>query len=85
MTPHPGEHETMKFTQIAACADEENGESLYALGEDGNIYERIGTFHAADHGVSPPKGAWFGRSWWKKVELPFEDPDPLLESTRRQL
>lgn len=30
----------MKFIQIALASDVENGEILYALGQDGEIYEK---------------------------------------------
>src|ERR1700761_570566 len=51
------------FKAIAVCHDPNEGEFLYALGEDGNIYEKRGKRISA---------GWV--YYWEIVDLPFGDP-----------
>lgn len=77
----------MKFVQIAVTSDIENGEVLYALSDDGAIYEKVVAIYS-------PGGRYDARSitrgravtspFWRKVELPFVVP-PLEEEKLRRL
>jgi hypothetical protein len=66
----------MKFLQIAVASDSENGEGLFALGDDGNIYERFATFYRAGstYDGKKVKRAFYSPFFWRKVDLPFAEP-----------
>ena len=63
----------MKIKQIAVASDSDNGESLYALGEDGKLYLKSGRYF-------PPKcydgvlKAGYYVHYWGEVDLPIGDP-----------
>lgn len=67
----------MKFVQLAVASNTEDGDVLYALGDDGAIYERICVIYG-------PGGVYQGRSitrgraatplFWRKLELHFTEP-----------
>lgn len=67
----------MRFIQLAVASNVEDGDVLYALGEDGFVYERTCVIYG-------PGGVYQGRSitrgraatplFWRKLELPFTEP-----------
>lgn len=65
----------MKIKQIAVASDVENGETLYILCENGNLYEKVGAFTAAqrNNDGSIIKESFF-TYWLKPVDLPIGDP-----------
>lgn len=67
----------MKFIQIAVTSDVENGENLYALGDDGNIYERtcVHYFPGAKYqGKHIMQGRASSAPFWSIMDLPFSEP-----------
>lgn len=68
----------MKFVQLAVASNVEDGDVLYALGEDGFVYERTYVTYG-------PGGTYQNRSitrgrvgtplFWRKVGLPFTEPE----------
>ena len=75
----------MKFLQIAVASDAENGQSLYALGEDSNIYECAANYH--QHGnmyqVRKVTRGFYSPNFWRKIDMPFEEPE--IDSERAKL
>ena len=58
------------FIQIAVAVDP-NGETLYALTDNGIIYEkRVKFIHPTASASGRPEYV----SWWSKVDLPFAEP-----------
>lgn len=77
----------MRFIQIAVAMEAENGEVLYALGDDGIIYERASVYYSPGgtyQGNYINRGRVYTSPFWRKVELPFTEP-PLEESKQRML
>lgn len=65
----------MKFKQIAVATDHENGEALYALDEDGQLWERTGRWVAPLRGLSGKvERAGYSVNWWQKVDSLTSDP-----------
>ena len=58
----------MKFIQIAVATESSNGEVLYALGDNGVIYERAGK-----NIVSEGKSEW--KYWWRPLNNEFSEPN----------
>ena len=65
----------MKWKQIAVATETENGELLYALSEDGTLYEKRGRYipseRAKDGSVLKQAYTVY---WWEEVDLPLCDP-----------
>lgn len=73
----------MRFVQITVASDVDNGEVFYALGEDGNIYERTVAYYGPGsiyQGRSITRGRAPTEPFWRKVDLPFTEP--ALEETK---
>lgn len=72
----------MKFTQVAVASNPYEPDVVFALGEDGNIYELYRGFYGPG---STYKGRFIQRGrantepFWRKLDLPFTEP-PLAES-----
>ena len=67
----------MKFAQLAVAFDPENGDVLYALGNDGQIYERTSVCYGPGmtyQGRNIQRGRAFTPPFWRKVDLPFVEP-----------
>lgn len=76
----------MIFIQIAVVADPENGETLYAIGNDGNIYERTAVHYGPGNvydGKSICRGHAYTSLFWRKLDLPLEEP--MLEEKKLRL
>jgi hypothetical protein len=59
----------LKFSQIAVASDAENGETVYALSTDGDLYALCGMQRA----LKPMQ------RWWERVDLPVGDPGAGME------
>lgn len=69
----------MKIKQIAVASDHENGEALYALTEDGKLYERFSRW--VPHQYGPDKQIVrkaYVVYWWKLVDLTTSDPGDIV-------
>lgn len=67
----------MKFMQLAVASDAENGDVLYAIGNDGNIYERTSVCYGPGmtyRGRNIQRGRAHTPLFWRKVDLPFVEP-----------
>ena len=70
----------MKWKQIAVATETENGELLYALSEDGTLYEKRGRYIPAERAKDGSVLAQaYYEYWWEKVTLPFCDPKLLRD------
>jgi hypothetical protein len=58
----------MKIKQIAVALNAEE-EMLYALGEDGCLYQKNG------RSVKTDAGGYQWLSWWEIVDMPIGDPE----------
>lgn len=75
----------MKFIQIAVTSDVENGEILYALGDDGNLYEKTVAYYGPTkqyEGRSITRGNAHTEPFWVMVDYPFAEPQ--LSETQLQ-
>jgi hypothetical protein len=77
----------MRFTQIAVASDTENGEALYALGEDGHVYELTSTHHRVGSIYQGRKviASFYSPSFWRMVDRPFEEPETPAEYLKGRL
>lgn len=67
----------MNFIQIAVTSDVESGEILYALGDDGNLYEKSVAYYGPSEqyeGRSITRGNACTEPFWVKVDYPFVEP-----------
>ena len=67
----------MNFKQIAVASDADNGESLYALGEDGKLYLKSGRYFPPKHYDGVLKAGYYVH-YWEEVDLPIGDPTAEL-------
>ena len=67
----------MKIKQIAVAYDSDNGESLYALGEDGKLYLKSGRYFPPKQYDGVLKSGYFVH-YWEEVDLPIGDPTAEL-------
>ena len=65
----------MFIKQIAVASDTENGESMYALSENGKLYEKRGRYipvkYDADGKVEVESKTIY---WWEEINWPIGDP-----------
>jgi hypothetical protein len=63
----------MKFKQIAVASDSDNGEVLYALGQDGTLYTRNQRYFPPKQYDGVLKSGYYVY-YWEEVDLPIGDP-----------
>jgi uncharacterized protein (UPF0264 family) len=76
----------MKIIQIAVASDEQEGEVLYGLDDEGNLYEKANAFVAAGTEISPGHKtvrAAYGDFYWLRIEMPFTAPELSAEQLQR--
>lgn len=69
----------LNIKQIAVASDTENGVTLYALTDDGKLYERVGRYFCARHdkdGKTVVQKAYTVH-WWKLVPCLTSDPGDI--------
>ena len=76
---------SQKIIQIAVASDSENGQDVYGLDEDGNLYQKVNA--SIPPNTETPFGKtnrWgWGDPYWEHIYMPFVPPSLTDEQLKK--